>query len=114
MKTLQRDELKHMLDSGEYVQLINVLNNEQFREAHIPGSVNLPQAEKDFVDQVEELVEDKDDEVVVYCASFDCAASPTAAKKLEDAGFTHVFDYEGGLKDWREGGLPIERAQSRH
>ena len=29
-------------------------------------------------------------------------ASPKAAKKLEEEGFTNVYDYEGGTKDWFE------------
>jgi rhodanese-related sulfurtransferase len=29
-----------------------------------------------------------------------------AAEKLTGWGYSSVFTYEGGLKDWREGGLP--------
>jgi len=49
MQTLKRDELKQMLDAGESLFLINVLSHEQFEETHIPGSYNIPLADKDFV-----------------------------------------------------------------
>lgn len=109
MIALKRAELKQMLDSGESFSLINVLESEQFEKTHIPGSINIPVKSKDFVGEVEQIVGDKDAKIVVYCASFECTASPTAAKKLDQAGFSQVFDYEGGLKDWKEGGLATER-----
>mgnify|MGYP003626742147 CR=1 FL=1 len=44
----------------------------------------------------------QDLEVVVYCANFDCPASTDAARKLDEAGFNNVYDYEGGTQDWME------------
>lgn len=107
MRTLRHDELKQMLDEGEHFHLINVLGRDAFREAHIPGSRNVPIADTDFPSKVEELVGGTDEKIVVYCASFDCTASPKAAKALEQAGFTRVWDYEGGIKDWKEAGYPV-------
>lgn len=82
--------------------LINVLSPEQFNEKHIRTSINVPAANADFVETVEEVAGSKDRKVVVYCASFDCDASPNAARKLEEAGFTRVYDYQGGTRDWFE------------
>ncbi len=53
----------------------------------------------------------KDKEIVVYCASFECRASPAAARKLEELGYTRVLEYEGGLADWRDAGYPLESAK---
>ena len=111
MMTLTRDELKQMLDEGEDFHLINVLGRDGFREAHIPGSRNVPLADEKFPSKVEELVGGTDEKIVVYCASFDCTASPKAAKALEQAGFTRVWDYEGGIKDWHEAGYPVEQGR---
>lgn len=108
MKTLTREQLKEMLDKQEDFELINVLSEESFQKAHIPGSYNIPVADEDFVQKVEQEAGDKDKKIVVYCASFECNASPNAANKLEQASFTHVFDYEGGMKDWQEGGYTVE------
>lgn len=97
--TLTRDELKEKMDAGDDFALVNVLSEEQFEQEHIPGSINIP------LDQVEEEFPrrfDEDDDIVVYCASHSCQASPKAAEKLEAMGFTDVKDYEGGLSDWKE------------
>jgi rhodanese-related sulfurtransferase len=58
----------------------------------------------DFVERVEELVGHKDYPVVVYCADEGCSSSERAAEKLDQAGFTSVFDYSGGAQEWREAG----------
>lgn len=104
MQTLTREELKEMnqVEHEDFV-LINVLSPEDFRKKHIRTSINLPQDDKDFEKMVEKVSgETKERKVVVYCASFECNASPKAAEKLEKAGFTQVYDYEGGTKDWFE------------
>lgn len=103
MKPISRDELKTMNDTEhEDFVLINVLPREAFNKGHIRTSINIPVEEKSFVELVEAVSGSKERKIVVYCASFDCDASPRAAKILEDAGFTQVYDYEGGTKDWFE------------
>lgn len=67
--------------------LINVLSPEQFNEKHIRTSINVPAANADFVETVEEVAGSKDRKVVVYCASFDCDASPNAARKSGGSRF---------------------------
>ena len=42
------------------------------------------------------------------CASFECHASPMAAKRLDQMGYKNVYDYEGGMKDWKGAGYPVE------
>jgi rhodanese-related sulfurtransferase len=113
MQTLKREELRQMIDAKEPFHLINVLDPDAFAQAHIPGSQNIPGADKHFVREVERTVGDKDATIVVYCASFDCSASPTAARKLDQSGFTQVYDYAGGIKDWREAGYPVEQGAQR-
>ena len=102
MLPINRNELKEMNQSHQDFVLINVLEQEQFNKEHIRTSINIPVGDDDFVGKVKEVAGTKDRNVVVYCASFDCDASTKAAKKLEDAGFKCVFDYEGGTKDWME------------
>ena len=104
MKPITRLELKRMNDEREQdFVLINVLPREKFNKQHIRTSINLPSEDSDFVQMVEKVAVYKDRKIVVYCASFECDASPKAAKKLDEAGFSQVFDYEGGAKDWLEG-----------
>lgn len=103
MQSISRDDLKRMNETEKHdFILVNVLKPDAFNEKHIRTSVNVPVDYEGFEEKVEELAGSKDREVVVYCANFDCGASPKAAEKLEEAGFSHVYDYEGGTRDWFE------------
>jgi rhodanese-related sulfurtransferase len=110
MKTLTKEELKKIIDDDEDFELVNVLGKEAFEKAHILGSKNIPVDDERFEQKFSEIA-DKDTKIVVYCASFDCEASPKAAEKLEKSGYTNVYDYEGGMKDWKEAGYPVESGE---
>lgn len=101
MQTITKAELKRMNEvQEEDFVLINVLPPEAFREQHIRTSINVPHQDADFTEIVEKVAASKERKIVVYCASFDCDASPKAAQTLQEAGFTQIYDYEGGTKDW--------------
>jgi len=108
MKTLTKEKLKQMIENHEDFVLINVLAEEYFDQEHILTSVNIPVKHEDFVDKVKARFPDKSKRIVVYCASFECRASPAAAKKLADEGYQDVYDYEGGIKEWKEAGYELE------
>jgi rhodanese-related sulfurtransferase len=100
MKTIDREQLKQKRTS---VTLINTLPEDKADDYKIEGSLNIPQDSDDFVAQVEQAVNgDKSQEIVVYCANFNCDSSTKGAQKLEAAGFTNVIDYEGGAEDWNK------------
>lgn len=100
MQTITREELKHMNGAEEDFVLINVLSRKHFNEQHIRTSINIPVDENDFAEKVEAVAGSKSRKVMVYCASTECNASPRAAQQLQEAGFTDVYDDEGGTRDW--------------
>ncbi len=101
--TISKEELFEKIQNKEPVQVVNVLSPEHYSLGFIQGSKKIPVAELDK--RLNEL--DKDQEVVTYCASYDCPASGEAAEKLAAKGFK-VKAYEGGIKEWREAKLPTE------
>jgi rhodanese-related sulfurtransferase len=104
MQTISTDKLMNMKNRDEDFVLINTLNEDQFDKTRIPGSVNIPQSRKDFVQRVEQQTGDKDATVVVYCANPECDSSSQAAHKLEKAGFSNVMDLEAGAEGWQQAG----------
>ncbi len=97
------------MNSKKDLVLIDVLSPKSYKEKHLPGALNISVDSKNFTREVEKVVSDKNQMVVVYCSSFDCQASPRAADKLAKAGFTKVYDFEGGLADWADAGFPFEK-----
>lgn len=106
VKNLSRRELEDLILTGRSFKLVDVLSREHYQEEHIKGAVSLPLEE--IEDKAGDVLKDKNEMVVVYCASFDCPASTKAAEKLMVLGYTNVFDYKGGLKDYKEANLPLE------
>jgi len=102
--TIAANDLKEALESERPPVLINVLPREAHEAKHIPGSVNVPVGD---IDRVEALVPNKDEPIIVYCANADCTASPKAAEKLEEMGYTEVADFEDGYAGWRRSGFPL-------
>jgi rhodanese-related sulfurtransferase len=107
MQTLTVEEFRTRR-AKEDPLVVNTLPEDAFRDAHIPESKNIPQSDPDFEKRVAEIAGGKERPVVVYCASAECDSSPKAAKKLEQAGFRRVYDFEGGLKAWKEAGGEVE------
>jgi rhodanese-related sulfurtransferase len=112
MKTVDASGLKRLLDGNEVVLLVNTLKGESFEKTRIPGAVNIPLEDEDFVARVAEQAGGKDKPVVVYCASQECNSSEKAAEKLEKAGFTAVTDFAGGFEAWQENSEAVSECHS--
>ena len=96
--------LKRMMEGGEPYILLDVRSREDYAKEHIKGSKSLPLEE---LDKVKQLYKPSDN-IIVYCDSYVCSASSSAARMLSRMGFTNVHDYKGGLHEWKTNNLPTE------
>ena len=88
-------------NSGDKYVLLDVLSPESYNNGHIEDAVSFP---LDTINKDAAKTKlSKGDHIVVYCGSFQCAASTGAAKKLSALGYD-ILDYKGGLKEWQEKG----------
>lgn len=110
MKKIDAEQLKEMRAKNQKLLLVNTLGAEQFETTKIPGAVNAPESEDDFARRVEQLAGGKDMPVVVYCADTECGSSKQAAEKLEQAGFSEVYDFEAGAEGWKDAGEALASA----
>lgn len=101
MITISKDELTNMIDKERRdVVLIDVLSNDAFKKQHIPMSINIPGDQPQFVQMVMAVTGDKYREIVLYSSGFECGASSNAARKLQEAGFARIYDFQGGTAEW--------------
>ena len=70
--------------------LLDVRSPQEYREGHIPGSQNVPLQQ---LDKVEEVTENKDTVLYVYCRSG--ARSRQAVSLLNHMGYTNVHNIGG-------------------
>ena len=65
--TISTQDLKAKLDRKEDVKVVETLASERYREAHIPGALNIPPDKiKELAPQ---LLPNKDVEIITYCAN---------------------------------------------
>lgn len=65
--TISTKELKAKLDRNQNISVVETLAVERFREAHIPGALNIPPEKiKELAPQ---LLPNKSAEIVTYCAN---------------------------------------------
>jgi rhodanese-related sulfurtransferase len=109
MPTVTAEELNRKLEDGESFVLVDALAPMVYAHSHLPGAINLPSSNVD-PDRVARRIPDRRTEIVVYCSSEDCDDSHMTAAKLVELGYTNVKHYAGGKNEWRDRGLPLERA----
>ncbi len=104
IKFISMQHLKRMLEGGERFQLLDVRDPGDYEKEHIKGARSLPLGDLEAAKGLFNL----SDVIVVYCDSFVCSASTSAAKMLSKMGFANVRDYKGGLREWKINGLLTE------
>ena len=105
--TIGTYDLRQKLAAGDPFEFWNVLTWEYYSDENIRGSRHVP------LDRIgREIAESAfplDTEIIVYCTGPLCMLSSFAYEKLVRLGYTNVKVYEGGLEEWEEAGLPIDR-----
>ena len=94
-KQISQEEAKNIMDSGEKHIILDVREQDEFDEGHIPGAILIPYTEIDA--KAEEMLPDKDALILVYCRSG--RRSKIASESLANLGYTNVKEF-GGIIDW--------------
>jgi rhodanese-related sulfurtransferase len=99
------DDVKARLDRGEKFHLIDVREESEWARDHLPGAVHLGKGvlERD----VEQRIPDTAAPLVLYCGGG--FRSALAADNLRKMGYTNVVSMDGGIRDWRAKGYPLQK-----
>jgi ArsR family transcriptional regulator len=101
LEPVSRDELLDRLRSGA-VTVLDVRPEDEFRQGHVPGSLNIPLAQLER--RLAELPVNR--EIVAYCRGPWCVLSFEAVAMLRQRGY-RVRRLEDGFPEWKVAGLPI-------
>jgi len=107
VRQLTAQEVRLQLGNATPPLLLDVREPEEFTGelGHIPGSRLIPL--KELPARLGEIETYKDKDVIVICRAG--VRSTTAAAILTGLGFEHVSNLKGGMLDWDEQNLPVER-----
>ena len=65
--TVSTTDLKAKLDGKQSITVVETLAPERYREAHIPGALNIPPER--ITELAPRLLPNKDAEIVTYCSN---------------------------------------------
>ena len=82
-------------------QVIDVRTPQEFDGGHLDQAINIDWFDSNFDTKIQKL--DKTKPVFVYCKTN--GRSPRAARKLEELGFSKIYNMQGGLIQWDAEGL---------
>ena len=88
-------QAKAIMDSESGYIILDVREQYEYDEGHIPGAILIPYGE--IADRAEKELPDKDQLILVYCRSG--RRSKIAAEELVKLGYTNVKEF-GGIIDW--------------
>jgi rhodanese-related sulfurtransferase len=98
-------EVKQRLDAQETFTLVDVREDSEWANGHLPGAVHLCKGiiERD----IENAVPAKATPIVLYCGGG--YRSALVADNLQKMGYINVLSMDGGWRGWTEAGFPTVR-----
>jgi rhodanese-related sulfurtransferase len=105
VKETNIDEVKKRLDRGEKFHLIDVREESEWNDGHLPGAIHLGKGiiERD----IEQKIPDPTAEIILYCGGG--FRSALVADNLQKMGYTNVISMDGGFRGWKQAGHAIAR-----
>jgi rhodanese-related sulfurtransferase len=98
-------DVKRRMDAGEKFTLIDVREESEWANGHLPGSIHLGKGiiERD----IEQRFPAMDAKLILYCGGG--FRSALAADNLQKMGYNNVESMDGGWKGWLAAGYPTQK-----
>jgi rhodanese-related sulfurtransferase len=105
VREVTTDDIKGKLDRHEDFYLVDVREESEYAQDHLPGAIHLGKGiiERD----IEMRVPDLNAPLVLYCGGG--YRSALTADNLQKMGYTNVVSMDGGVREWRAKGYPFAK-----
>lgn len=102
-------DVQQRLQRGDVFHFVDVREDSEVAVDRAQGAVHLGRGviERD----IESVVPEKSASIVLYCGGG--FRSALAADSLQKMGYTNVLSMAGGIRAWREAGLPLQTGPVR-
>ena len=98
-------EVLPLVESPNGVVIVDVREQHEFEEAHLPGAKHVPRGHLES--RIEGAAKDRSARVVLYCASGNRSALAAHTLK-QDLGYENVESMIGGITLWKDRGYEVE------
>jgi rhodanese-related sulfurtransferase len=104
MQEVGNVRLTHLINR-EDATVVDIREAREMSGTKLVGAIHIPFSQ--LKDRVTEIKSDKAKPVVIYCSRGQRAIM--AGGTLKAAGFTQLYNLNGGFKAWMDAGLPVEK-----
>lgn len=104
IREISIDIAKDLFDQN--MLFVDARSEEYYVEGHIPKAICNDNLDS-LITKMEEYIS-IDNGFVVYCSDDDCGSSEELAYSLQEQGFSNIYLFKGGWKQWVDNNLPIE------
>jgi len=100
------EELIEMILANPELIVIDSRKKTEYIKGHIEGAINIVNTELEL-EGLESIAPTRDMALLFYCNGVRCLRSSNSITKTVGWGYTNVFWFRGGWKEWTEKKLPI-------
>jgi len=93
IREISYNKLEKMIKKQDDVILLDVRSNQEFKEGHLAGAINIPVF--DLEKAVMPKLKDTSQTIIIYCSTG--SRSKRAKEILEDLGYKNVYNLKNGL-----------------
>ena len=103
-KTISVSDARAMIQSSSNLLVVDVRTPEEYTQGHLKGAINIPLSDLQL--RIGGLEQNRP--MLVYCQTG--SRSAQASSILVKAGFTQVYNLDGGMTAWINSGYPTVNA----
>lgn len=102
------DDVHGLMQDSVPFHFVDVREDREFEKGRCAQAIHLGKGiiERD----IEKTIPEKDAHVVLYCGGG--FRSAIAAENLQKMGYSQVYSMDGGIREWREKGYPMDSDDS--
>lgn len=89
-------DAEKLISENKDIVVVDVRDEKEFKEGHIENAINI--SSEEIEKRIDELSDAKDKTVLLYCKSG--RRSAESAKKLQEKGFTNVYNSVDGVSEY--------------
>ena len=99
------EAVEKILENPELI-IIDSRKKTEFKKGHIEGAINILNTHFHQAD-LEQMVSDKEREILFYCNGVRCMRSSDAITKAKAWGYKKLFWLRGGWEEWNTKRFPV-------
>ncbi len=104
--TVSAEQTIELILSKPDLVIIDSRKKIEFRKGHIEGAINILNTQLQRED-LERVLTSKSSAVLFYCDGIRCRRSTDSIKQAKTWGYTKIFWFRGGWKEWTTKRLPV-------